>query len=109
MPPALHPRIADVYAAKVRDLKVALAEGNCPEALEAARVLIDRVILHPPKDDGDPPNIELVGELMAMLTAAGLGRPQSSERGPEADPVLALFVSSVKEDQGAEPPPSFPA
>jgi DNA invertase Pin-like site-specific DNA recombinase len=108
VPPALHPRLADIYAAKVRDLKVALAEGNCPEALEAARSLIDRVILHPPKDGGDPPHIELVGELMAMLKAAGVDRLQACERSAEGDPVLGLFVSSVKEAPGAEPPPCFP-
>jgi hypothetical protein len=106
MAPALHPGIANVYAAKVGNLKAALANGNNPEALEAARSLIDKVIIHPPETDGEPPGIELIGELIALLQAAGMGRPQSFDTLAEPDPVLALFVSSVKEDLGAEPSPA---
>ncbi len=101
--PALHLGIAQVYAAKVSNLKAALANGRDPEALEAARALIDKVILHPPEIDGDPPGIELVGELMGMLQAAGVGRIQTDAGSAAPDPVLALFVSSVKQGPGAEP------
>ena len=67
--PALHPGIAELYAAKVRNLAAALAADDNPEALEAARALIDQVIVHPPAIDGDPPRVELIGELMALLKA----------------------------------------
>ena len=104
-PPALHPGIAKQYRARVTSLRAALAHGDQPAALEAARSLIDKVIVSPPEIDGDPPGIELVGELMAMLQAAGMGAANLLGAGPP-DPVLALFVSSVKKDPGAKPPPA---
>ena len=74
--PALHPGISQVYAAKVRNLAHALEKGENPEALEAARSLIDKVILHPPETDDDPPGVELIGELTALLKAGGVGDNQ---------------------------------
>ena len=109
LPPALHPGIANIYARKIAHLRAALAEGDNPEALEAARALIDRVIISPPDPDGGPPGIEIIGELMALLHAAGVGQPTpEGATAANLDP-LALFVRSAKEDQGAEPPPSFPS
>jgi site-specific DNA recombinase len=98
--PALCPSSAQPYAAKIQELREALLRGDEPEALEAARRLIDKVTIYPPTDDDDPPRIELVGDLMALLQAAGV-----ASGGPEVegDPVLASFVSSVKEGPGAEP------
>ena len=57
-PPALHPGMAEVYRNKVSGLRVALSDGRDSEALEAARALIDKVIISPPETDGDPPGIE---------------------------------------------------
>jgi len=53
--PALHPNLAEIYRAKVATLQQNLASGDNPEALEAARALIDRVIVSPPPGDGEPP------------------------------------------------------
>ena len=70
--PALHPGIADVYAAKVANLAEAL---NAPDirtqSAEALRALIDEVRLTP--QDGAL-NVELYGELAALI-ALGLNRP----------------------------------
>jgi DNA invertase Pin-like site-specific DNA recombinase len=100
---ALHPGIADSYAANVESLKAALAAGDDPEALETARALVDKVIIHPPETETDPPGIELVGELTALFQLACAPEPQATEKAQKPDQVLALFVSSVKADPGAEP------
>jgi site-specific DNA recombinase len=73
--PALHPGIAHTYAAKVEELREALMKGQDPEALEAARALIDKVIIHPANEDGNSPGIELLGELMGLLQAVGIACP----------------------------------
>jgi hypothetical protein len=41
-------------------LHAALATHDHPEALEAARSLIEQVIVYPPETDKDPPRVELV-------------------------------------------------
>ena len=84
-------------------LKATLAEGDDPEALESARALIEKVIIHPPETEDDPPGIELVGDLMGLLQAAGATDAQPLENSGKAKSVLALFVSSVKAGPGAEP------
>jgi site-specific DNA recombinase len=84
-------------------LNAALAAGRDPETLEAARALVDKVIIHPPETDDDPPRIELVGDLMVMLQAGGVGRAQAKVGVAAYDRVLGLFVSSVKEGPGAKP------
>jgi site-specific DNA recombinase len=101
-PPALHPGIANVYARQVDRLKQALAAGSDAEALEAARALIDKVVVYPPDTDGGPPGLELHGELMAMLKAAGLECSQEGDSRP--DLVLAAFASSIKSDPGGQSP-----
>jgi hypothetical protein len=101
--PAFEPHMAETYAGRIADLTTALQHGEDPEGLELARALIDKVVVHPPQSDGDPPGIELAGELMALLQAAGVPGAASADNAPELDPVLALFVSSVKEGPGAEP------
>jgi hypothetical protein len=103
-PPSLHPGLAINYRRKVAELGSTLIQGSDQAALEAARALIDRVFLYPPEIDGDPPGVELIGELMAMLAAAGATPPQAarSDVRQGADP-FALFVSSVKGAPGAWP------
>jgi hypothetical protein len=103
LPPALHPGIADMYAAHVGKLIAELANGSDAEALQAARPLIDKVIIHPPQTDGDPPGVELIGDLIGLLKAAGLGQRDAGEAQSSADPVLDLFASSIKAGPGAEP------
>ncbi len=102
-PPMLHPKIAETYARKVGILADALREGDDPEVLEAARAMIDRIVIHAPGPDGGPPGIELVGELTAMLNMARDNQGIAAAQAAPPDPVLALFVSSVKEDPGAAP------
>ncbi|MBR0662239.1 recombinase family protein [Roseomonas oryzicola] len=70
-PPALLPNLAQVYAAKVAQLQSGLEAGKGQEVLEAARALIDKIIITPGAGPDDPPGIELIGHLMAMLQAGG--------------------------------------
>ena len=95
-------QIAEAYRQKIGGLKAALADGSDPEALDTARAMIDKVLIWPPETDGDPPGIELVGELLAMLQAGVAG---STVRGAAArpDPAFAAAVSSVKDGTGATP------
>jgi hypothetical protein len=101
--PAIPGNMAQVCTAKVRHLSSALANNGHPEALEAALALIDRVIVHPPAADGDPPSIELIGELMAMLSAGGVNGPEPGPQSAAPGGVLSMFVSSVKAAPGAGP------
>jgi hypothetical protein len=103
--PALHPNLADVYRERVARLEQALADRDAPEALEAARALIDRVIVSPPSDPGSPPGIELVGQLQAMLCAGGADIGTKDRRSANA--VLSLFDSAVKAGPGGRRPPQL--
>src|SRR4051812_13396989 len=87
-----------MYRTRVADLHRVLASGDAPDALEAARALIDRVIVHPPGDGGGSPGVELVGDLLAMLGAAGV----SGLREAPSASVLGVFASSVKAGQGRQ-------
>jgi hypothetical protein len=98
--PALHPNLAEVYHAKVATLQQTLGREADPEALEAARALIDRVIVSPPPGDGEPPAVELVGELAASLRL-GLSSDNSATGNTQAAHVLGMFTSSVKKGSGA--------
>ncbi len=99
--PPLSPAIAEAYRRKITDMQIALTNGTDPEALETARQLIDRIIITPPEIDGDPSNIELVGDLKAMLTTANLPKPKESRQTDTS--ALDRFISSVKEAPGAAP------
>ena len=94
--------MAACYTARLVELTTSFAQGDDPEALEIARSLIDQVIIHPMTDD-HPTGIEFIGNLIDLLKAAGLGGPSAQGKSAAPDPVLALFVSSVKEGPGAEP------
>ena len=102
-PPALHPNLAEVYRDRVAKLETVLAAQTAPEVLEATRALIDRVIIHPPKDPGGPPGIELVGQLLAMLQAGGANFPSGIPSVSAS--VLRLLESSVKAGSGGRSPP----
>ena len=92
--PALHPTLAEVYRAKGADLNAALHDAtDGTAALEAARSLIETVVLSP-GSDGAGLEIELTGEIAAMLDLA-LNSKNGSKRGFAAgDP--DLFARSVK-------------
>lgn len=70
--PMLHPNLSEVYRARVSRLREGLAASEGREVLEAARALIARVEVHPPAEAGGRARLELVGELSALLAAAGV-------------------------------------
>jgi site-specific DNA recombinase len=70
--PLLHPKLAEIYRTRVADLHRVLASGDAPDALEAARALIDRIIVHPPGDGGGSPSVELIGDLLACWARRAL-------------------------------------
>jgi len=100
-PPALHPNLAQVYADRVASLRRALDAKDGAEVLEAARALIDTVVVSPPPSDqpDDPPHIELTGNLIAMLKAGG------AKLDPEDTTTTSCLINitsaSVKEGTGA--------
>lgn len=93
--PRLHPNLAEIYRAKVQTLQDALAENpSGTAALEAARALIERIEIQP-ADTKQGYEIELIGELAAMLRF-GMGGD-----APSSTSDRALFFSSVKVVAGA--------
>ena len=88
-PPLLHPEMAAIYRAKVTELARALQEPDSrSEATEALRGLVDAIVLRP-DGDGDVLQIELKGNLAAML-----GATVQTKRSPDSDD-LSLQVSLV--------------
>jgi site-specific DNA recombinase len=87
LPPLLHPNMANVYRQEVAQLAEALGDQERrTEAADALRSLIDEIVLTP---DGGTLQIELKGNLAAMLGAA-----QKARRSPETGDLL-LQVSLV--------------
>jgi len=103
LPPSLHPGNARIYKAKVNALQEALTTPDNTAALEAARALIDRIIIHPPETDDDPPCIEVIGELVELLKTSGIAADGPTGPSQPSDAVLDLFASSVKDGPGARP------
>ena len=95
--PLLHPEMARIYRAKVTELAKALQEpdSRC-EATEALRGLVDAIVLTPDQA-GEELQIELRGNLAAML-----GATVQTKRSSESDD-LSLQVSLVA-GGGFEPP-----
>jgi DNA invertase Pin-like site-specific DNA recombinase len=100
--PTIPPDMAAVYRAKLAHLTAALAGPNHTEAREAARTLIDKVIITPPTDPDDPPGIELLGNFPNLLQTAGLVTKTPKEAAT-ATTVLDLMQRSVKKGPGARP------
>ena len=87
--PLLHPEMARIYRAKVTELAKALQEPDGrSEATEALRGLVDAIVLTPDQA-GETLQIELRGNLAAML-----GATVQTKRSPESDD-LSLQVSLV--------------
>jgi hypothetical protein len=81
MPELLHPRMADVYREKVRNLCYALeSDESRTSAMDAIRALIETIVLEP---DGDKLKMTLKGDLAGMLSAA-----RESKRSPETGDLL---------------------
>jgi site-specific DNA recombinase len=88
-PPLLHPEMARIYRSKVTELAKALREPDSrSEATEALRGLVDAIVLTPDQA-GETLQIELRGNLAAML-----GATVQSKRSPETGD-LSLQVSMV--------------
>ncbi len=90
--PVLHPNLAAIYRNKVQSLHDALREPvSGTSALEAIRGLIDRVVLHPVDTAENGMEIELIGEIAAMVALASHGTSAS-----DLSTGRALFDGSVK-------------
>ncbi|MDB5381338.1 MAG: recombinase family protein [Rhodospirillales bacterium] len=99
-PVRLMPNLGHAFRRNLERLREALNAGNNPEALEAARALIERVIIHA-SPRGTPPGISVEGHLAQMLTAA------QPELPPNAAKAIAEAAKmSVKEEtRGRSPSP----
>jgi site-specific DNA recombinase len=65
--PRLHPKLAEVYRQHVERLEEALNDSTIrPEATDALRALIDRIVLYPGERRGEL-RAELYGEVGAIL------------------------------------------
>jgi site-specific DNA recombinase len=94
--PRLHPNLSEIYRRKVSELEQALRlPGDGTAALEAARSLIERIVLHETAG-GKGLEIELIGEIAAMVSLS-LGKVQT----PRSTSDLDLFFRSVKVVAGA--------
>ena len=100
--PVIPANLAAIYRDKLANLRLALAGPDNTEAREAARALIARIVVTPPTDPDEPPDIELVGDLSKMLTTGGL-RAHSPGEATWTNQVLSMFESSVKGGPGAWP------
>ncbi len=100
--PTIPTDMVAIYRAKLTHLSAALTGPDQTEAREAARALINKVIITPPTDLDDPPGIELLGNFLNLLQAAGLVT-KTPEEATTAAAVLGLMQSSVKEGPGARP------
>jgi site-specific DNA recombinase len=103
--PRLHPSLAEVYRQKVENLGAALGGDDAAEAMEVIRSLIERVVLHPAPDGQRGFEIELIGEIAAMVSLGRDDGPRARTRESTAD--QALFQSSMKVVAGARNRPSY--
>ena len=92
--PRLHPNLAGVYRDRVARLQDALDGTDAVTALEALRGLIEQVILYPAADGRRGFQIELIGQIAAMLRL-GSGAPHTpNSRANHA--VRDMFEISTK-------------
>ena len=88
-----------MYRQKVESLGAALEGPDAAEALEVVRSLIERVVLHPAPDGQRGFEIELIGEIGAMVK---LGRDDGDRTGSRQSATdQDLFQSSIKVVAGA--------
>jgi site-specific DNA recombinase len=90
---ALHPRVADAYRQKVRDLITGLGTGEITETSSAGRIraLVEAVYVTPAASGGC--DLEVIGSLQAAIALA----TGSSRRGSR--PMLSAVA-----EEGLEPP-----
>jgi DNA invertase Pin-like site-specific DNA recombinase len=94
--PRLHPNLAETYRQKVASLAEALAGPDGAAALEIVRGLVERVTVRPAAAGLE---IELVGEIAAMVRLGLVGTGPEQARAAAAD--RDLFARSVKVVAGA--------
>lgn len=83
-PVRLHPKIAEHYVTKVSDLRNCLNKEDARvEASQILRSLVDEIRLHP--IDGEL-QIELIGDLAALLSFADHGERPKEKPGSSFDP-----------------------
>ncbi|WP_203070590.1 recombinase family protein [Falsiroseomonas ponticola] len=95
------PNLGIVYRERVAALNTALGGAEATEAREAARALIDRIVIGQPDDDGGPPRIELFGDLAAMLGIAGV-TPFAGPAARDQTSLAAAALRSAKKDKGRQ-------
>ncbi len=99
--PRLHPNLSEIYRQRVSCLREGLDTGGGREVLEAARALIARVEVHPASGDGQQPRLELVGEISALLSAAGVEGVGGNTKSPLGlSSGLDVLCGSVLGDAG---------
>ena len=98
--PLIPANLAETYRDKLARLGLALAGPDNTAALEIARGLIEKIVISPPAKPGDPPGIDLIGDLANMLKAGGFD-PQPSEEQTVQAHLSAMIDSSVKGRQHA--------
>jgi hypothetical protein len=89
--------LADIYRQRVESLQTALDGPDGSAALETLRSLIERVVLHPAPEGQRGFEIELVGEIAAMVTLGADLKDRARSRAAGHDP----FLSSIKVVAGA--------
>ncbi len=105
--PLLPANLSHVYRQRVAQLEQAMISRRTPEVLEAARTLIDQVVVHPPKDPDGEHIIEIIGAFGAMLEAGGAQPEPAQGRSTRLSADRCLFERSVKEAQGGRTQPSW--
>ncbi len=91
--PALPPNLSEVYRRKVGLLQTALAGADNTEARDRVRDLIDHIVLTP-SAAGSGFEIELVGEISAMLGLTANNTKKDQNGVAVSDP--GLFDGSIK-------------
>jgi hypothetical protein len=99
--PELTMDISEIYHARLARLQQEIHGKDAVESRERIRDLIGEIIIHPPRDDGDP-KIEIIGDFASMLSLAGLKPEKGSQT--QAAHAIDVLVSSIKGPPGALPP-----
>jgi site-specific DNA recombinase len=93
--PTLNVDLARTYQEYVQKLHHAVHDKSNPDLLEAARGMIERVTIFPGREKGNPPELEIVGSLTNMLTAAGAKIPPTAANDLGDQSVTALSLKAA--------------
>ncbi|MCW8088264.1 recombinase family protein [Sabulicella glaciei] len=100
--PRLHSNLSEVYRQRVARLREELGGETAEQGvIEAARALIDCIVIFPPTLSGGAPRIEVRGELSALLGAAGVpGLQLQRSDNAKTPPTFVDGVCSRSGDAG---------